>query len=245
MHGNRGCHRPGGHAEHLAVGHLTSTIAPTPRTTLVRHPERASYDRATVNAILDEGLVCHVGFVVDGQPFVLATTHARIDEQLYLHGAPTNHMLGSLEHGAPVCVTVTLIDALVLARAAFRHSMNYRSVVVLGAAREVTAEDEKRLAMHALIERVHPGRTALVRAPSPEELKSTTLLRLSVTEASAKVRTGPPIDLEADYASSCWAGVLPLELIARAPIPDPRLAPGTPVPASVSGWSRKPPGSGG
>ena len=211
----------------------------------MRHPERASYDRATVNAILDEGLVCHVGFVVDGQPFVLATTHARIDEQLYLHGAPTNHMLGSLEHGAPVCVTVTLIDALVLARAAFRHSMNYRSVVVLGAAREVTAEDEKRLAMHALIERVHPGRTALVRAPSPEELKSTTLLRLSVTEASAKVRTGPPIDLEADYASSCWAGVLPLELIARAPIPDPRLAPGTPVPASVSGWSRKPPGSGG
>jgi uncharacterized protein len=237
VHGNRGCHRSGGHAEHLAVGHLTRTIAPTPRTTLVRHRERASYDRATVNAILDEGLVCHVGFVVDGQPFVLPTTHARIGEQLYLHGAPTNHMLGSLEHGAPVCVTVTLIDALVLARAAFRHSMNYRSVVVLGKAREVTDDEEKR--------RVHPGRTALVRAPSPEELKSTSLLRLPVTEASAKIRTGPPLDLEADYASSCWAGVLPLELVTGAPIPDPRLAPGTPVPPGVSGWSRKPQGSGG
>lgn len=243
MHGDRGCHRSGGHAEHLAVGHLTRTIAPTPRTTLVRHRERASYDRATVNAILDEGLVCHVGFVVDGQPFVLPTTHARIEEQLYLHGAPANHMLGSLEHGAPMCVTVTLIDALVLARAAFRHSMNYRSVMVLGNAREVTDEQEKGRAMHALIERVHPGRTALVRAPSPEELRSTTLLRLAITEASAKIRTGPPIDLEADYAASCWAGVLPLKLVAGAPIPDPRLPSGTPVPLGVSSWSRTPKGS--
>ncbi|MGP8035021.1 MAG: pyridoxamine 5'-phosphate oxidase family protein [Steroidobacteraceae bacterium] len=210
----------------------------------MRHRERARYDRATVNAILDEALVCHVGFVVDGQPFVLPTTHARIEEQLYLHGAPTNHMLGSLEHAAPLCVTVTLIDALVLARAAFRHSMNYRSVVVLGTAREVTAEDEKRRAMHALIERIHPGRTALVRAPSPEELQSTTLLCLAVSEASAKVRTGPPIDLEADYASTCWAGVLPLELIAHPPVADPRLPPGTPAPAAVTSWSRKPRGQG-
>ena len=138
---DRGCHRQGRCAEHLAVWNLTKTIAATPRTTLVRHRERASYERTTVNAILDEALICHIGFVADGQPLVLPTTHARIDEQLYLHGAAGNHMLSSLADGAPLCVTVTLIDALVLARSAFRHSMNYRSVVVLGAGRQVTDEE--------------------------------------------------------------------------------------------------------
>jgi hypothetical protein len=206
----------------------------------VRHRERANYERATVNAILDEALVCHVGFSVDGQPYVLPTTHARIDELLYLHGAAANHMLGSLAHGAPLCVTVTLIDALVLARSYFRHSMNYRSVVVLGAGRLVDDPAEKRSAMHALIERVHPGRSALVRAPTPQELDATTVLSLPLDEASAKIRTGPPIDLEADYARPCWAGVLPLELVGGAPVPDARVPPGLAPPPAIASWSRKP-----
>jgi uncharacterized protein len=206
----------------------------------VRHRERGSYERATVNAILDEALICHVGFVADGQPFVLPTTHARIDEQLYLHGAAANHMLGSLANGAPLCVTVTLIDALVLARSYFRHSMNYRSVVVLGAGRQVTEPEEKHRALHALIERVHPGRSALVRAPTPQELDVTTVLALPIAEASAKIRTGPPIDLEADYARACWAGVLPLELRGGPPVPDARVPPGLAPPPQIASWSRKP-----
>jgi nitroimidazol reductase NimA-like FMN-containing flavoprotein (pyridoxamine 5'-phosphate oxidase superfamily) len=210
----------------------------------VRRRERASYDRATVNAILDEALICHVGFVADGQPIVLPTTHARIGERLYLHGAAANRMLTTLGTGAPLCVTATLIDALVLARSAFRHSMNYRSVVILGNGREVTAAQDKRRAMHALIERVHPGRSALVRAPSPAELAATTILVLAVTEASAKIRTGPPIDLEADYARSCWAGVLPLELVGRTPLPDARVPPGLAPPPGIAPWARKPPTGG-
>jgi nitroimidazol reductase NimA-like FMN-containing flavoprotein (pyridoxamine 5'-phosphate oxidase superfamily) len=206
----------------------------------VRHRERASYERATVNTILDEALICHVGFVADGQPIVLPTTHARIDERLYLHGAAANHMLSSLANGALLCVTVTLIDALVLARSAFRHSMNYRSVVVLGAGRHVTDEAEKRRAMHALIERVHPGRSALVRAPTPQELGVTTVLVLPINEASAKIRTGPPIDLEADYERPCWAGVLPLELTGGTPVPDARVPSGLAPPREIVSWSRKP-----
>ncbi len=206
----------------------------------MRHRERASYERATVNAILDEALICHVGFMAEGQPYVLPTTHARIDEQLYLHGAAANHMLSSLANGAPLCVTVTLIDALVLARSYFRHSMNYRSVVVLGAARAVTDPEEKGRAMHALIERVHPGRSALIRPPTPQELDVTTVLALPIEEASAKIRTGPPIDLEADYARPCWAGVLPLELKGGTPIPDARVPPGLAPPREIAAWSRKP-----
>lgn len=206
----------------------------------MRHRERADYERATIHAILDEALICHVGFVADAQPFVLPTTHARIDEQLYLHGAAGNHMLGSLADGAPLCVTVTLIDALVLARSYFRHSMNYRSVVVLGAARRITDGGEKGRAMHALIERVHPGRSALLRAPTPQELDVTTVLALPIEEASAKIRTGPPIDLEADYARPCWAGVLPLELKGGTPVPDARVPPGLAPPPEITSWSRKP-----
>lgn len=206
----------------------------------MRHRERGSYERATVNAILDEALICHVGFVADGQPFVLPTTHARIDEQLYLHGAAANHMLGSLVNGAPLCVTVTLIDALVLARSYFRHSMNYRSVVVLGAGRQVTEPEEKRRALHALIERVHPGRSALIRAPTPQELDVTAVLALPIAEASAKIRTGPPIDLEGDYARPCWAGVLPLELKGGTPVPDAHVPPGLAPPREIASWSRKP-----
>lgn len=208
----------------------------------MRHRERGSYERATVNAILDEALICHVGFVADGQPFVLPTTHARIDEQLYLHGAATNHMLGSIADGGRLCVTVTLIDALVLARSYFRHSMNYRSVVVLGAGRQVTDPAEKGRALHALIERVHPGRSALIRPPTPQELEVTTVLALALEEASAKIRTGPPIDLETDYTRPCWAGVLPLELAAGTPIPDARVPPGLAPPREILSWSRKPGG---
>jgi len=208
----------------------------------VRHRERANYERATIHAILDEALICHVGFVADAQPFVLPTTHARIDEQLYLHGAAANHMLGSLSDGAPLCVTVTLIDALVLARSYFRHSMNYRSVVVLGAGRRVTDRDEKGRAMHALIERVHPGRSALLRAPTPQELDLTTVLALPIEEASAKIRTGPPIDLETDYSRPCWAGVLPIELKGGTPVPDARVPPGLAPPPQIASWSRKPRG---
>ena len=208
----------------------------------MRHRERANYERATIHAILDEALICHVGFVADGQPFVLPTTHARVDELLYLHGAAGNHMLGSLSDGAPLCVTVTLIDALVLARSYFRHSMNYRSVVVLGAGRRVTDQEEKGRAMHALIERVHPGRSALLRPPTPQELDVTTVLALPIEEASAKIRTGPPSDLEADYARPCWAGVLPLELKGGTPVPDARVPPGLAPPREISSWSRKPRG---
>ncbi|MGH8132571.1 MAG: pyridoxamine 5'-phosphate oxidase family protein [Steroidobacteraceae bacterium] len=205
----------------------------------MRHRERGAYDRDTVNAILDEALVCHVGFVVDGVPMVLPTTHARVAELLYLHGAVTNRMLRSLQDGAPVCVTATLIDGLVLARSAFRHSMNYRSVVILGSAREVTDEPEKRRAQTALVEHVMPGRAVLVRAPSPQELDATTVLAVPLTEASAKIRTGPPLDVEADYALPCWAGVLPLQVTALAPLPDPRLPPETAPPPGLSPWSRK------
>jgi len=211
-------------------------IAPTPRTTLKRRSDRGSFDRGVIHAILDEGLVCHVGFVVDGQPFVLPTTYARVGDELYLHGSAANRMLTALGAGAPVCVTVTLLDGLVLARSAFRHSMNYRSVVVLGVASVVTGEREKRKALDAIVEHVVPHRRADIRGPSREELEAVLVLSLPITEASAKVRTGPPVDLEADYAMPCWAGVIPLRLTAGNPEPDPRLAPGTAIPKSVTDY---------
>jgi hypothetical protein len=187
-----------------------------------------------VNAILDEAFYCHLGFVLEGQPFVLPTVHARVEELLYIHGSVASRMLRTLRSGVSVCVTVTLLDGLVLARSAFHHSMNYRSAMILGTATEVTAEDEKRQALTAVVNRVLPGRAAQVRAPEVTELAATTVLRLPITEASAKIRTGPPLDDEADYALPCWAGVLPLEMTARAAIPDPRLPPGVPVPDIVT-----------
>jgi nitroimidazol reductase NimA-like FMN-containing flavoprotein (pyridoxamine 5'-phosphate oxidase superfamily) len=191
-----------------------------------------------VNAILDEAFFCHVGFTVDGQPFVVPTVHARIGERLYLHGSVANRMLRTLQSGVSVCVTVTLLDGLVLARSAFHHSMNYRSVMILGRAEALSAPDDKRGALAAIVEHVLPGRAAAVRAPDPEELSATTVLWLPITEASAKIRAGPPLDAEADYALSCWAGVLPLELTAHAAIPDPRLPVDIPVPAAVAHWQR-------
>jgi nitroimidazol reductase NimA-like FMN-containing flavoprotein (pyridoxamine 5'-phosphate oxidase superfamily) len=215
-----------------------STIAPTQRTTLIRRPDRGTYDRSSVNAILDEALICHVGFSVDGQPFVLPTTHARVDDRLYIHGSVGGRMLRTLRRGAPICVTVTLIDGLVLARSAFHHSMNYRSVVILGCAREVEDEAEKRRGFDALVEHVLAGRSAQTRAASAQELKATSVLCVPIEEASAKVRTGPPVDDESDYTLPYWAGVLPLRLQAQPPVADPRLAPGIPVPAALTGYRR-------
>jgi len=215
-----------------------SDLEPTPRTTLRRLPARGHFDRATVNAILDEALICHVGFVGDGQPFVIPTIHARVGDHVFLHGSAASRMLKTLQGGVPVCLTATLLDGLVLARSAFHHSMNYRSVVVLGEATPVTEEGEKRDALHAIVEHVAAGRWREVREPSPKELAGTLVLRLPIEEASAKVRTGPPLDDEEDYALECWAGVLPLRLIPGAPVPDPRMPAGRPLPASVTGYAR-------
>lgn len=215
-----------------------SEINPTPRTRLRRLPARGSFDRAAIHAILDEGLVCHVGFVVDGQPFVIPTTYARVGDRLVIHGSAASRMLRAVGAGIPVCVTVTLLDGLVLARSAFHHSMNYRSVVVLGAAREVTGEAEKAVALEAIVEHVLRGRSAQTRPPSARELKATSVLELPIEEASAKIRRGPPVDDEEDYALPSWAGVLPLALTPGEPVPDPRLAPGVPVPPNVARYSR-------
>ena len=204
----------------------------------MRRKERGRYERETVNAILDEALICHVGFSVEGQPYVQPTIHARLGELLYLHGANTNRMLKSLAGGAAACVTATLLDGLVLARSAFHHSMNYRSVMILGSAREVTDPAEKRRALEAVVEHVLRGRSAAVRAPDATELNATTVLALPITEASAKIRTGPPLDDEADYALGCWAGVLPLRLGALPPVPDPRLPAGIAAPQELAHWSR-------
>lgn len=214
------------------------TIAPTQRTTLVRRPDRGMYDRLMVNAILDEALICHVGFAIEGQPFVLPTTHARVEDRLYIHGSVGGRMLRTLRRGAPICVTVTLIDGLVLARSAFHHSMNYRSVVILGGAREVEDEAEKRRAFSALVDHVLAGRSAQTREASAQELKATSVLCVPIEEASAKVRTGPPLDDEDDFALPYWAGVLPVRLEAESPIADPRLPAGIPIPASLVDYRR-------
>lgn len=208
-------------------------FSPTARTTLRRLPKRGSFERETVNGILDEGFVCHVGFVVEGQPFVIPTAYGRAGDVLYLHGARASRMQKALATGCDVCVTVTLVDGLVLARSAFHHSINYRSVVVFGRARVVESEEEKSAALEAFTEHVMPGRWADVRWPTPQELAATTVLAIRLSEASAKVRTGPPIDDEEDYALPVWAGVLPLGVSAGAPVADSRLPTETPVPGYV------------
>jgi nitroimidazol reductase NimA-like FMN-containing flavoprotein (pyridoxamine 5'-phosphate oxidase superfamily) len=210
----------------------------TERTRVYRKPGRASYDRELVHSILDEALTCHVGFVQDGQPYVIPTIHAREGETVYLHGANANRTFRTLAEGIPCCLTATLIDELVLARSAQHHSMNYRSVMVFGTAREVTDADEKRRGLRAVIEHVAPGRSEEVRGPNPTELRSTKVLALTIEEASAKVRTGPPIDEEDDLDLPNWAGRLPLTLGTADPIPAPDLAGDLPVPDHVSRWKR-------
>jgi uncharacterized protein len=193
---------------------------PSARTNVKRHPERGAYDRATIDAILDEALICHLGFAIDGQPYVIPTIHARDGDVLYVHGSPGSRMLRNAKEGVDICVTATLLDGLVLARSVYNHSMNYRSVVVLGRAREVTDRDEKLRAMHRVVEHVVPGRWDDARQPSDAEIKRTTILALSLDETSAKIRTGPPTDDEADLDFPVWAGVIPLALEASPPLPD-------------------------
>jgi uncharacterized protein len=212
---------------------------PSARTRVVREAERGVYDRATVYQILDEGFLCHVGFVVDGQPFVIPTSYGRAGDHLYIHGSAASRMLRQLEQGVPVCVTVTLLDGLVLARSIFNHSMNYRSVVVLGRAVAVTDADEKLEALRRLAEHILPGRWVESRQPNARELKATSVLRLPIEEFSAKIRQGPPIDDEPDYGFSVWAGVIPLTMVAGTPIRDPRLDPAYPVPSYAENYSRK------
>jgi uncharacterized protein len=213
-------------------------LTPTQRTQVKRIPQRGSYQHQVIYEILDEGLVCHVGFVADNQPFVIPTAYGRVEDKLYIHGSPASRMLRSLLNGIEVCVTVTLIDGLVLARSAFHLSMNYRSVVIFGTANIVKDREEKLEALRAFTEHVVPGRWAEVRQPSHQELQGTLVLSLPLTEASAKVRTGPPLDDEADYSLPVWAGVLPLQLVAGNPIPDERSHPDITPPDYVNNYTR-------
>jgi len=215
-----------------------STFPPTERTQVKRLPKRGAYDRETVFKILDEAFVCHVGFVADGQPYVIPTNYGRSGDTLYLHGSAASRMLRTLSQGIPVCVTVTLVDGLVLARSAFHHSANYRSVVVLGTARLVDDPAEKMEALRLFTEHIMKGRWDDIRWPNEQEMRGTTVLALQLEEVSAKVRTGGPIDDEEDYALPVWAGVLPLPVKPAAPIPDTRLAPATPVPAYMQNYTR-------
>jgi hypothetical protein len=196
------------------------------RTRVKRRTDRARYERAALNAILDEGLVCHVGFVQDGQPFVIPTTYARLGDVLYVHGSAASRMLRELRAGIPVCVTTTLLDGLVLARSAFHHSMNYRSVVLLGTAEEVLDPTEKLRALEAIVDHMMPGRSAEVRPPAAQELRATMVLRVPIAEASAKVRSGGPLDDAEDMTWPCWAGHVPVRLSALTPVAADGLQPG-------------------
>jgi len=215
-----------------------SSFTPTERTQVKRLPKRGAYDRETVFKILDQGFVCHVGFVVDGQPYVIPTNYGRSGDTLYLHGSAASRMLRTLSEGIPVCVTVTLVDGLVLARSAFHHSVNYRSVVALGTARLVDDPREKREALRLFTEHIMKGRWDDIRQPSEQEMKATTVLALPLEEVSAKVRSGGPIDDEEDYALGMWAGVLPLSVTPAAPVPDLRLPAGTEVPGYMKSYKR-------
>lgn len=210
----------------------------TPRNQIKRLPQRGQYDRQIIYQILDEGLICQIGFVVDAQPFVIPTAYGRVSDRLYIHGSPASRMLRTLQDGVEVCITVTLLDGLVLARSAFHHSMNYRSVVVFGKAMVVEDAAEKLAALKAFTEHIIPARYSEVRPPTRQEIAGTLVLSLPLTEASAKVRTGPPIDDEADYALPVWSGELPLRLTAITPIPDPRLSPGIELPPYLQNYTR-------
>jgi nitroimidazol reductase NimA-like FMN-containing flavoprotein (pyridoxamine 5'-phosphate oxidase superfamily) len=210
----------------------------TERTRVRRKPGRGSYDRDLVHAILDEALVCHLGFVDDGYPFVIPTIHAREGETIYLHGSPVSRTLGTLADGTACCLTATLVDEIVLARSARNHSLNYRSVMVLGTAREITDETEKGRALRAVVEHMVPGRADEVRGPSEKDLETTKVLSMEIDEASAKVRTGPPADKPDDLALPYWAGQLPLTLEASDPVPVPDLGRDVTVPDHLRDWNR-------
>jgi nitroimidazol reductase NimA-like FMN-containing flavoprotein (pyridoxamine 5'-phosphate oxidase superfamily) len=215
-----------------------SEFTPTTRTQVHRLPDRGHYDSETVHRILDEGFLCHVGFVVDGQPFVIPTGYARVSDAVYLHGSAASRMLRTLAGGVQVCVTVTLVDGLVVARSAFHHSMNYRSVVILGQAHTVEDRDEKLRALEAFTNHIVPGRWNAVRPVRDSEVKATSVLKLSLQEVSAKIRTGPPKDEPEDYELPIWAGVLPLKLTAGEPVADSKLPDGAVLPEILKYYSR-------
>jgi len=217
-----------------------SQFQPTERTQVKRLPKRGHYDRETVYQILDTAFVCHVGFSVDGQPYVIPTNYGRTGDTLYLHGSAASRMLKTLSKGVPVCVTVTHVDGLVLARSAFHHSVNYRSVVIFGTARLVEDPAEKMEALRIFTEHVMKGRWDDVRQPTGQEMKATTVLALPLEEVSAKVRTGGPVDDEADYSLPTWAGVLPLEIVAKELVPDALRKNDPPVPDYLKAFSNKP-----
>jgi uncharacterized protein len=218
---------------------MSETQMPTARTRVVREPHRGVYDRETVYRILDAAFLCHIGFVADGQPFVIPTSYGRKDANLYVHGSAASRMLRNMQkEGVSVCITVTLLDGLVLARSVFNHSMNYRSVVVLGKATLVDDPTEKLAALRVLSEHILPGRWDDSRQPNEREVKQTSVLRVPIEEFSAKVRTGPAIDDEEDYSFPTWAGVLPLEMKAGTPIADERLDPAREIPEYVRNYSR-------
>jgi nitroimidazol reductase NimA-like FMN-containing flavoprotein (pyridoxamine 5'-phosphate oxidase superfamily) len=212
---------------------------PTARTRVVREPHRGVYDREAAYQILDEAFLCHVGFVVDGQPFVIPTSYGRKDADLFIHGSAASRMLRQMKDSVPLCVTVTLLDGLVLARSIFNHSMNYRSVVILGKATLVDDRAEKLAALQILSDHILPGRWVESRQPNEQELKATSVLRLPIEEFSAKVRVGPPIDDDEDMSFPTWAGVVPLEMMAGTPIDDAGLPPGKSAPEYAKHYSRK------
>jgi uncharacterized protein len=213
-------------------------FTPNERTRVVREPQRGVYDRDAINKILDEAFVCHIGFTIDNQPYVIPTMFARVNDAIYFHGSAASRMLRGLSTGIPVCITVTLTDGLVLARSVFNHSMNYRSVVALGKAELVSKPDEKIAALHAFTEKILLGRWNDARQPNEKELKATSILRLPLTEVSAKVRTGPPEDDAEDYALRVWAGLVPLHLAPGVPIRDERCDPTIPIPVYAANYER-------
>ena len=217
---------------------MSETQMPTARTRVVREPDRGVYDREVVYHILDEGFLCHVGFSVDNQPYVIPTSYGRKDANLFIHGSAASRMLRQMKDGVSVCITVTLLDGLVLARSVFNHSMNYRSVVILGKATPVDEPEEKLAALRVLSEHIIPGRWDDVRQPNERELKATSVLRVPIVEFSAKVRTGPAIDDEEDYSFPTWAGVIPLGTRIDEPIPDSRLLDGQQFPDYLRNCSR-------
>jgi nitroimidazol reductase NimA-like FMN-containing flavoprotein (pyridoxamine 5'-phosphate oxidase superfamily) len=210
------------------------------KNTIKRLPKRGQYDRETIYQILDEALICHVGFVQDGQPYVIPINFARVDDTIVLHGAKASRLLKHIEAGQPVCVETTIVDGLVLARSAFHHSVNYRSVVVFGTGRLILEEQEKRHALEAVTEHLVPGRWKEARLPSAKELNATSVVSIRIDEASAKVRVGPPVDEEEDYVLPVWAGVLPLQELALSPLQDELQSGEISLPDYVAHYSRKP-----
>ena len=216
-----------------------TTIAPTERTRVNRLPNRGVYDREAIYAILDEAFICHVGFVVDGKPVVIPTGYGRCGNTLYIHGSSASRMLRTLKEGVDVCVTVTLLDGLVLARSAFHHSVNYRSVVVFGKASLVESDTERWEALRVVTDHIVPDRWAQVREPNAQELKATAVLSIKLDEASAKVRTGNPVDDEEDYALPVWAGVVPVKTVFGEPMDDARLNAGLEPPENIAHYDRR------